>query len=218
MSDGRNRLPAAWVALLLPERIDPSLRLPADALLTYQRVRWRQGGPPEENYELRARTSWSRALGAANEVGLWSEAHRDGVGLADALLVVRYAGISAEYGEPSLPEAPAVGGAVEADSFTISEGEAKEFVADVDGWYPATTTMHDAHQRGFANIIVPGPLLLLTAFRREFLRDAGGAECWFRRTVPAGAMITRWRAGDGLSELWLAGRSRAAAVCRWTPT
>src|ERR1700682_1005966 len=121
MSDGRGRLPAAWVALLLPERIDPSLRLPADALLTYQRVRWRHGGPPEEGYGLHARTIWSRALGAACEVGLWSEARRDGDLLADALLVVRHAGIPAEHGESSLPDAPAVGGAVEADSFIISE-------------------------------------------------------------------------------------------------
>jgi hypothetical protein len=213
---GTRLLPAAWVALLLPERIDGSLRLPPDALLTYQRVRWRDGGPPEEGCQFQASAIWSRALGAATEVGLWSEARCDNDVVADALLVVRHGGVSVDHGDPSLPDAPTVGRTVEADAFIVSERETKEFVAEVDGWYPATTTMHDAHQRGFANIIVPGPLLLTTAFRRELMLDAGDAECWFRRTVPAGAMVTRRRAAGGISELWLAGRSRAAAVCRCT--
>jgi hypothetical protein len=205
------------VALLLPERIDGSLRLPPDALLTYQRVRWRNGGPPHEGCQRQAGALWSRAVGGATEVGLWSEAKSGADVVADSLLVVRHSGVSTDHGQPVLPDAPTVGRAVEADGFIISERETHEFVAEVDGWYTATTTTHEAHQRGFANIVVPGPLLLTTTFRRELLLDAGSAECWFRRTVPAGSMVTRRQAAAGLSELWLAGRSRAAAVCRWIP-
>jgi hypothetical protein len=215
MSGAASQSPAAWIALLLPERVDESLRLPTDALLTYQRVRWRDGGPPAEGCELQARAVWSRTTGDTTEVGLRSEATCADIALADALLVVRHAGGRADLGQGRVPDVPAVSGAIKADGFIISERETREFVAAVDGWYPATTNMGDARQRGFANIIVPGPLLLATAFRRELLQRGGCVECWFRETVPAGSMVTRWRAGDDLSELWLPGRSRAAAVCRW---
>ena len=200
-----------WAELLLPDRIDAGLQQVPDALLVYQRLRWRPAEPG--SLTCRAGVAWERARGADVERGLWSDATADGTTVADATFVVRHPGPARRLGSPVLPAPPTVPSAVVDDPMVVTEDEVRAFVARAGSAYSATTTMTTAHRRGFAGLLVPGTLLLVAAAGRAAREPRGSLEAWFRGPVPAGAVLTRHRSDDGDTDaLFLAGRARPALL------
>jgi hypothetical protein len=198
---------------LLPERVDEALRLPADALLVYQRVRW--NGAESGDEALTAGVAWASAHGEQIEQGLWCEARSDDHLVADALLVVRHEGTAPagqSSGAPLPPEIPTT----EVDlPLVVTEDEVRTFVTQADGRYPATIASAAAHARGYPGILVPGTVLLTAARPRDARRRTGQLEAWFRGPVTAGALLTRRRSADGTVEaLYLPGRDRPSVLLR----
>ena len=202
-----------WAELLLPDRIDTGLRQAPDALLVYQRLRWTPAEPGD--LHCRAGVAWERPHGAEVERGLWTDAAIDDTVVADATLVVRHPGRADTLGTPALPAPPVVPTTIVDDQLVVTQNEVRAFVARAGSAYSATTTMTAAHRRGFAGLLVPGPLLLIAAAGRAAREPRGSVEAWFRGPVPAGAVLTRHRNGDGTTDaLFLAGRARPSVLVR----
>jgi hypothetical protein len=198
---------------LLPECVDEALRLPDDALLVYQRVRWSGAAGGDE--AISAGVAWASPHGDQVERGLWCEARSGDQLVADALLVVRHHG-TAPAGQTSEVPAPPPLPTTEVDlPLVITEDEVRTFVTQAGGRYPATIASAAAHARGYPGILVPGTVLLTAARPGDARRRAGQLEAWFRGPVTAGALLTRRRSADGTVEaLYLPGRDRPSVLLR----
>lgn len=210
---------ANWAATLLPERVDPALRLPADTLLLYQALSWSR--PLSAHGSCHARQVWSTGastVGYETEQGIASWAERDGEILARMLIVVRHSRAEVTDGESLLPEPPEVPSQETNDPCVLVEAEVQDFVTSVDGRYPVASDATFARSHGHASVIIPGTLLMVRSARAALVMPRGTVEMWFRHPVPVGAVLMRRRSHDAAIESFhLAGRGEPSALLRICP-
>jgi hypothetical protein len=201
--------------LLIPEVVDPGLKLPDDVLQIYQRVWW-TSAPHGDDLQLTAERQWVSSQGGSVEVGVVGKAFVHGRQVAENLAVSRYRGDGVTWGVRDVPSLPEVGITEPTHTLTIDEREVQSFVALVHADYRVHDDMRHVRQRGFANLLVPGVILLVAELRKVYPRDVATVEMWFRLPVPAGSHVrsSRSLADPTLHELRILGHDAAAAVMR----
>lgn len=212
-------LPAAdavslgWPLLLVPERLDPTLRLPDDARHTYHRVAW--SAPPDAGeWRASAEAAWASSHRGWTETGLRSTADDPGGRLAESLMIVRSRGERHSWGERERPSAPEPAAGRRLLSLVVDRDDIARFADLVDLHYPIHEDPVAARRLGYPDVLVQGLALLLLVLRAATAGEAGRAEIWFRTPVVAGITV---HVSEAAGTWWLRTGDRLAAVARVYP-
>lgn len=216
-----------WALTLLPELVDPTLRLAEDSLQVFHGLRWSGDAPApgdarshrifEAPVDLGVETRWVTAHRGATEIGIATRASAGGAEVAESLLVARRPGFpDACCGARGFERAPDQPCDRWQRTLVLGEDDVRHFAALVGATYPIHDDPAYARQLGYPDVLIQG-LLLCLAMLFEFAEaGAGRISVWFRRPVAAGTVLELCSGSGpgepGLRAIRVGGSGEVAAI------
>lgn len=197
--DGRPGV-LGWALRLLPERVDPTLRLTEDSLQVFHGLRWtgaapapsdaRSDGIVDAPVDLGVETRWVAAHRGSTEIGIATTASAGDAEVAESLLVARRPGLpAARFGTRGFERAPEESFDRGRQTLALGVDDVRGFAELVGATYPIHDDPAYARQLGYPDVLAQG-LLLCLAMVFEFAEaDSGRISVWFRRPVAAGTVL-----------------------------
>lgn len=208
----------AWPVILLPDFVAGTGTMAPDSVELYQRVDW-NGPVPLGDLVARVSPRWARLRKDRIEYGLSTEVIAEDRPVASSVIVCLTRSKVEPFGRSVLARPPDPGTLERGRQLTIGDQDVREYSEAVRSSYLVTSRATIAHEMGYRNILVPGPMLTAAHLAAEpSLPDAGSVEVWFRRPVTAGsAMVMCSAAGSGTRCFRPIGANEPATISRLGP-
>jgi hypothetical protein len=195
-----------WLELLLPVRIDPSLRLPDPTRIEYLRLHWTECG--EEAVTLRGTRVERSDPGETLVRGEAVDA--DGTVVAGLDLATGH-GAATRRGDATVPPWPPIRAGTVTRRRIVRAEHVEAYRSDVVGADPAIPER--AARRDVLPLpVVPATMLVEVALGAALGRASGDVEAWFGDPVPVGALLEVHEHDGEPVVLHVAGREHPAVV------